>query len=86
MQTWTVIPFANGEYRFSAVRANDLVQAYLLGVTDQRMAMTVIWKLAYAILHALIHGYTPPKKDEPGEGPATRKTSSTTRRRSPTAQ
>jgi hypothetical protein len=57
--------------KVTAIRANDLVSNYLLGLTDTRMAMTQIWALAYAILHALVHGYTPPKKDGPGESPAT---------------
>lgn len=70
----------------STVRANDLVSAYLLNATDQRMVMTDIWALAYTILHALIEGYTPPKKDEPGESPAPLTTGSTTRRRSRTAR
>lgn len=52
------------------VRANQLVETYLLGATDQRLALTRIWALAFAILHALVEGYTPPKKDAPGESPA----------------
>lgn len=55
----------------SSVRANDLIDRYVLSPTDQRMAMTQVWMIAYAILAALIEGYTPPKKDEPGTGPAT---------------
>ncbi|WP_420139819.1 gene transfer agent family protein [Sphingomonas sp.] len=73
------------DVKVSAVRANDLVQAYLIGISDQRMAMTQIWALAYAILHALVHGYSPPKKGKPAAGPATPKKSSTGQRRSPTA-
>ena len=61
------------DVRVSAVRANDLVENYLLAATDRRMAMTAVWALAFAILHALIEGYTPPKKDEPAKAPATRK-------------
>lgn len=61
----------NGEsVTVSAPRANDLVDRYLLQAGDQRMAMTQVWALAYAILHALIEGYVPPKKGEPGESPA----------------
>jgi hypothetical protein len=74
------------DVKVSAVRANDLAQAYLLGISDQRMAMTQIWALAYAILHALVHGYSPPKKGGPAAGPATPTKSSTGQRRSRTAQ
>lgn len=73
------------DVKVSATRANELVQAYLLGVSDTRMAMTEIWKLAYVILSALVNGYAPPKKDEPGESPATPKKSSTGPQRSRTA-
>jgi len=66
-------------------RAVELVERYLLGIGDQRMAMTRIWELAYRILHALIHGYTPPKKAKPAAKPATPKKGSTGRRSSPTA-
>lgn len=63
--------FVNGaEVVVHAPRANDLVDRYLLRANDERLAMTQVWALAYAILHALIEGYTPPKKDEPGESPA----------------
>jgi hypothetical protein len=55
----------------SSVRANDLVDLYILKATDQRIAMTQVWALAFAILSALIEGYTPPPKDEPGVIPAT---------------
>ena len=58
------------DVKVSPVRANDLVEAYLLGATDKRMVGTNVWALAYTILNALIEGYTPPKKDEPGESPA----------------
>lgn len=61
------------DVKVSAVRANDLIESYLLGATDKRMAMTEVWALAYAILVALIEGYTPPKKDEPAKVPAPRK-------------
>lgn len=55
----------------SSVRANDLVDLYILKATDQRIAMTQVWALAFAILSALIEGYTPPPKGEPGVSPAT---------------
>ena len=65
------------EVKVSAVRANDLVERYLLLATDQRMAMTNIWALAYAVLHALIEGYIPPKKGPPADEPATSTSAST---------
>jgi hypothetical protein len=71
--------------KVSSVRAGQLIECYLLGISDQRLAITQIWMVAYSALHALIHGYSPPKKDEPAVGPAPRKRSSTSRRRSPTA-
>lgn len=74
------------DVKVSANRANDLVHAYLLGATEKRMVGTNVWALAYTILHALIEGYTPPKKDEPGDSPAPLTTGSTTRRRSRTRQ
>lgn len=59
------------EVKVHAPRANDLVERYLLQATDQRMAMTHVWALAYAVLHALIEGYTPPGEAGAGESPAT---------------
>ncbi len=55
----------------SSVRAGDLIDRYVLNISDQRLRLTQVWMLAYAILAALIEGYTPPKKDEPGTSPAT---------------
>lgn len=69
------------DVKIPAVRANQVVESYLLGISDQRIAITQIWMIAYAILHALIHGYEPPKKAEPAEKPATRKRGSTSRAR-----
>ncbi len=74
------------DVKVSAVRASELVQAYLLGLSDTRIVMTQIWMTAYAILHALIHGYAPPKKAEPAAEPATHTKGSTSRRRSRTAR
>lgn len=59
-----------GDVTVHAPRANEIVDRYLLQASDQRLAMTQVWALAYAILYALIEGYTPPKKGEPGESPA----------------
>lgn len=70
----------------SPVRANDLIERYVLTASDQRMAMTQVWSLAFAILAALIEGYTPPKKDEPAPSRPTRKKKSTGQESSPTAQ
>lgn len=61
----------------SSVRAGDLIDRYVLSVGDQRMRMTQVWMLAYAILSALIEGYAPPKKDEPAPSRPTRKRKST---------
>jgi hypothetical protein len=68
----------------SAPRAVELIQNYVLDGQD-RMVMRQTWALAAAVLSALIEGYTPPKKAEPGESPATRTKGSTSRRRKPTA-
>lgn len=50
------------EVKVSSLRAGELIDRYVLAVTDQRMILTEVWKLAYSILHALMHGYTPPPK------------------------
>jgi hypothetical protein len=57
------------DVRVSSIRADELVSRYIAQATDQRMAMTQTWALAYRVLDALVHGYSPPK-DQPGEGPA----------------
>jgi hypothetical protein len=59
----------------SPVRASDLIERYVTSATDLRMAMTQVWSLAYAVLSALIEGYTPPKKGEPAPSRRTRKKS-----------
>jgi hypothetical protein len=59
------------DVRVSSTRANDLIESYVIGIGDRRMAMKRTWAIAAAILASLIEGYTPPKKDEPGESPAT---------------
>lgn len=59
------------EVKVHAPRANDLVERYLIQATDQRIAMTHVWALAYAVLHALIEGYTPSGEAGAGESPAT---------------
>lgn len=56
--------------KVSSVRANDLVDAYVLGIGDRRTALRETWAVAASVLMALIEGYTPPKKTEPGDGPA----------------
>lgn len=70
----------------SSVRAGDLIERYVVGASDQRMAMTQVWSLAFAILAALIEGYTPPKKGEPAPSRPTRRKKSTGPESSPTAQ
>lgn len=72
--------------RVGSVRANELLNNYVLGMTDMRMAVREVWALAAAGLSALIEGYTPPKKAGPAVEPAKSRTASTTRRRSPTEQ
>lgn len=95
-----IIP-TEAEYRFSELvqiirlgligggmeshRVNPLIRAYVTDVGDQRVAMRRTWSLAAAILASLIEGYTPPKKAQPGESPATPMKGSTSRRRSRTA-
>lgn len=49
----------------TTIRANELVERYV--VDRPRLEA---WETATAVLSALIEGYEPPKKDEPGEGPA----------------
>jgi hypothetical protein len=73
------------EVKVSSIRANDLLNSYVLAMSDQRMAMREVWALAAAGLSALIEGYTPPKKDLPGDGPATPQSGSITPPPSPTA-
>ena len=51
-------------------RANELVANYLLD-GPERLVMRQTWALAATILSALIEGYEPPKKAEPGDAPAT---------------
>ena len=62
--------------KITPARANQLVETYVFGVGDQRMALRSAWALAAAILMALIEGYEPPK-EEPGDGPATPPNAST---------
>jgi hypothetical protein len=64
--------WVNGaEVKVSTPRANELVDRYLLQATNQRLAMTDVWALAFAVMHALIEGYTPPGEVGAGENPAT---------------
>lgn len=72
------------DVKVSPVRATDLINTYLIA-PDTRVAVREAWKLAAVILSALIEGYAPPKKAEPGESPATPTKSSNGRRSSPTA-
>lgn len=71
------------EVKVSSIRANELVNAYLL-TPATRNPVRETWALAAAILSALIEGYSPPK-DEPAAAPVAQTTGSTTRRRSRTA-
>ncbi len=60
----------NGELvAVTSADANRMVQTYL-----EPEPLMVAWELAVAILGALIVGYEPPAKDEPGNGPAAAET------------
>jgi hypothetical protein len=61
----------------SAPRVTELITNYVLDGPD-RMVLRQTWALAAAVLSALIEGYTPPKKTEPGESPATQQSGSIT--------
>lgn len=67
----------------SSIRANELIQRYVLSQED-RIAMRTLWALAAGILSALIEGYDPDPNVGPADEPATPTKGSTTRRRSPT--
>ncbi|WEK42983.1 MAG: gene transfer agent family protein [Candidatus Sphingomonas colombiensis] len=69
----------------SSIRANELIQRYVLS-QDDRIAMRTLWALAAGILSALIEGYDPDPKAEPADEPATSTNGSTTRARSRTQQ
>lgn len=68
------------EVKVNAITANKLVQRYC-----HEMPLRDSWSIAAMILDARINGYTPEKKAEPAEKPATRKRRSTSRRSSRTA-
>ena len=55
----------------SAITANDLVNAYVIGAGDARAALKVAWALSASILATLIEGYRPPGEADAGESPAT---------------
>ena len=59
------------EVKMTPGLADRLVKTYVVNAGDARMTMMQIWKLARAILYVLAEGYSPPKKDEPEESPAT---------------
>lgn len=63
--------------RVTPTRANELVERYVLAPTDHRVALADAWALAFAVLHALVHGYDPDPKAEPGSDPATPTSGST---------
>jgi Phage tail tube protein, GTA-gp10 len=71
--------------RVNAIRANELIERYILAPSFDRMPLRELWALAAAILSALAEGYEPPKKAEPAEKPATPRKRSTSRGRSQTA-
>lgn len=53
----------------SSARANELIANYVLD-GPERLVMRQTWAIAASVMSALIEGYEPPKKAEPGEGPA----------------
>jgi hypothetical protein len=55
----------DAEIKVSEALANRLVATYVAG-----KPISEFWSLAASILIATVHGYEPPKKDEPAEGPA----------------
>lgn len=57
------------ERAVSSARANELIANYVLD-GPERLVMRQTWAIAASILSALIEGYEPPKKAEPGESPA----------------
>lgn len=69
------------EAQVSALTAKTLVERYCLNAP-----LREVWATAAAILTARVEGYTPPKKEEPAERPATKKSRSTSRKSSRTAQ
>lgn len=54
----------------STIRANDLVNAYVIGAGEARQAIRTAWALAASILAALIEGYSPPGEADAGGSPA----------------
>jgi hypothetical protein len=66
-------------------RAQRLVRDYIENTGDSRLTMMAIWKLARSILYVLAEGYSPPKKEQPVESPATQQSGSTGQDGSPTA-
>ncbi|MEH3121169.1 MAG: gene transfer agent family protein [Sphingomonas phyllosphaerae] len=65
------------EVQVSSIRANELVERYVLSRRG-RITLRALWALAASILFALIEGYDPDPKAEPGSDPATPTTGSTT--------
>ncbi|WP_415427266.1 hypothetical protein, partial [Staphylococcus borealis] len=61
----------------SSIRANELVERYVLSRTD-RVALRALWALAAGILYALVEGYDPDPNVEPAGEPAIPTSDSTT--------
>jgi hypothetical protein len=59
------------EVKMTPGLADKLVKDYIMNTGDTRMTMMAIWKLGRSILYVMAEGYTPPKKGEPEEAPAT---------------
>lgn len=65
------------EVSVSSIRANELVERYVLGRVD-RLSLRALWALAAGILFALVEGYDPDPNAEPAGEPATPTTGSIT--------
>lgn len=65
------------EVAVSSIRANELVDRYVLSRHD-RVALRTLWALAASVLFALVEGYDPDPKATPGSDPATPTSGSTT--------
>lgn len=74
------------EIKMTPSIADRLMRDYVINTGDRRMTMMAIWKLGRSILYVLAEGYTPPKKAEPEESPATPQSGSTGQDGSPTAR
>lgn len=54
--------------------AEEHLKPHYFGMSDQRVGLTRLWAHAYEVIVKLCDGFDPPKKTEPGEGPAVQAT------------